>query len=100
MSAPSGLAITQDSKTTYHFSSSHKLATNTIGIGIGPFYKMQLLPHVNGGEKEIPLSVYAPSWDVLVEAVVEFGPFENPKESNVSPYFSLPLRLLLFHAFF
>jgi hypothetical protein len=104
MSAPSTSVITQDPKTsTFHFSSSHKLATNTIGIAIGPFYKLQLLPHVDGGaqkngeglNRQIPLAIYAPSWEVLVEAVVEFGPFEIQHESNVSSISFLFLLLIL-----
>eukprot|EP00026_Physarum_polycephalum_P003780 Phypoly_transcript_03794.p1 GENE.Phypoly_transcript_03794~~Phypoly_transcript_03794.p1 ORF type:complete len:705 (+),score=81.51 Phypoly_transcript_03794:151-2265(+) len=91
MSAPPSAKSAQDSETTtYFFACTHKLATNTIGIAIGPFYKLELLPHAEktgqyGQEelKKIPVAIYAPSWEVLVEAAVEFGPFENQADSNL-----------------
>jgi hypothetical protein len=66
---------------TFHFSTKqHVFATNTIGIAIGKFCSISLGPYAG---LEIPVSIFAPNLEVLVEAAVEFGPFDGTSESNV-----------------
>ncbi len=68
---------------TFYFSTKYPLASNTVGIAAGKFCEFSLSPYLVP-DIQLPIQIYAPNWEVIAEALEEFGPFGSDHKSNVS----------------